>query len=502
MNNLEKMKRLNEIAEEVYAYSRSIEKLNFDLQCSCPADGMGQAGNDMAILGRHVFALLHSDETVRLICELNEDHEGLTALQQKFVEYMYDDYKKTKNFTPEFAYEKDCAVNEAYSKWLSAKKAGDFSMFSDSLARVADFTRKSVELRDDKPTSCYDACLNDFERGTDIKGMDSFFSEIKKEIIPLIQRIQKEGKPIRDDFLSRNCPISTQEEMSRWLLAQEGIKDSAFVLATTEHPFTTNFGPHDVRVATHYYEDNFVSNVFSIMHEGGHALFMQFEPEEFAENHVNNRMTNGMHECVSRFYENIIGRSEAFIHFAYPAIMECSKGVFADVSERELYEAVNIAKPSLIRTEADELTYSLHIVVRYEIEKALINGEITVDMIPELWNRKYKEYLGVDVPNDTEGCLQDVHWTSDFGYFPSYALGNAYGAQILRTMEKEFDVFKAVGEGKLSRVTEWFKEHVFSKASILTPDEWLKDITGETLNVRFYIDYLKEKYLKLYGLDA
>ena len=211
-------------------------------------------------------------------------------------------------------------------------------------------------------------------------------------------------------------------------------------------------------------------------------------------------MSCAMHECISRFYENLIGRSEAFLHFIWPKILEATGDTFADVSEQEAYEAVNIATPGLNRCEADELTYSLHVLIRYEIEKDFINGAIQVEDIPALWNAKYKEYLGVDVPNDTEGCLQDVHWTMSYGYFPSYALGSAYGAQILNTMKKDFDVYAAVREGDLLKILDWLKEHVFSIASITDPDEWIRAITGESLNTDYFLDYLEEKFTKLYEL--
>ena len=319
--------------------------------------------------------------------------------------------------------------------------------------------------------------------------------------MPLLRRVVEEGKPIREDFMSRPVPIPQQEAMSRYLLELEGLRKSALVLMTTEHPFTTNFGREDVRVTTHYHEDSFISNVFTTLHEGGHALFMQNEPEEFQQNHCDNNMSNAMHETISRFYENLIGRSEAFISLVAPKIRELSGGTFDDISDRELYEAVNVARPSLIRTEADELSYCLHIMVRYEIEKAFMNGEITVDEIPALWNAKYKEYLGVDVPDDARGCLQDVHWSGfAFGYFPSYALGNAYGVQILRTMEKDFDVQAAIRAGELTKIRDWLKERVFSIASVSTPDEWIRAVTGESLNVNYYLDYLEDQFTRLYEL--
>ena len=500
MTNQEKWKRLSTILDEAEAYGRAIGKLNFDMECCAPEEGMEQAGDDMALLGKHIHALTHSPEYAALVGELHADGEGLSFAQRKTVEHLWERYEKEKNLTEEFDHAWSVAANRAYGKWLTAKKASDFSLFRDSLAEVVDFTRKAIDLRDEKPATYYNACLDDTEKGGSEAQMDAFFGALKERIVPLMRRIQAEGKPIREDFLTRPCLIPEQEHFSHYLLEAEGLRKSALVLMTTEHPFTTEFGPHDVRVTTHYFEDNFISNIFSTLHEGGHALFMQNEPEEFWREHTAGSMTNAMHECISRFYENIIGRSEAFIHFVYPKLQEISGDTFSDVSERELYEAVNIARPSLIRTEADELTYSLHILIRYELEKQFINGEITVDEIPALWNAKYKEYLGLDVPDDAQGCLQDVHWTQSYGYFPSYALGSAYGAQILAAMEKDFDVFAAVREGKLTAVRDWLKEHVFSIASVSTPDEWIRAITGEPLDPDYFLTYLERKYSALYEL--
>ena len=371
---------------------------------------------------KQLFRLTHSKTYARLVTELAAGHEGLSPVQQKVVEHKNDAWQKGKNISAKLDYEMTLAYSRAYAKWLEAKKANDYSIFRDAFADLIGYTRKAIDLRDEKKATYYDACLDDYEKGGSIAQLDAFFGALKERIVPLLARIEKDGKPIRTDFMSRPCPIPQQEAFSKYLLELEGLRGSALVLMTTEHPFTTNFGPHDVRVTTHYYEENFVSNIFTTLHEGGHALFMQNEPEEFWREHTAGSMSNAMHECISRFYENIIGRSEAFIHFVYPKLQEISGDTFSDVSERELYEAVNIARPSLIRTEADELTYSLHILIRYELEKFMLNGEITVDEIPALWNAKYKEYLGLDVPDDAQGCLQDVHWTQSYGYFPSYAL--------------------------------------------------------------------------------
>ena len=500
MTNEEKIKLLFKKLDDIEAYERVIGKVNFDMECCAPDEGLEQAGEDMAIVGKRVFEMTHDDEYVKLLTELHEDQDGLSSLQKTAVDHLYDEYSKEKNISPDLAFEFDLAQNKAYGDWLKAKQAKDFGLFRDSLEKLIDLSKKTVLLRDSARETVYDTLLDDFEKGGSIAQLDAFFASLKERIIPLMRRIVNEGKPIREDFMNRPVPIPLQDEFSRYLLDIEGLRKSATVLMTTEHPFTDHYGPNDVRVTTHYYEDNFISNIFSTMHEGGHALFMQNEPAAHFENHTADRMSCAMHECISRFYENIIGRSEEFLGFILPQLRELTGETFADVSDREFFEAVNVSRPSLNRMNSDELTYCIHIMIRYELEKAFVNGSITVDEIPSLWNAKYKEYLGVEVPNDEEGCLQDVHWTGMFGYFPSYALGNAYGAQILRTMEKDFDVFGAVKNGELTKIRDWLIEHVFSIASLKTPDEWINAITGESLNVDYYLDYLEAKFTKLYEL--
>ena len=501
MTNQEKLNALFAHLEEVEAYARAIGKMSFDMECCAPPEGMEKAGEDMAILGKRVYAMTHDPEYVALLCALHEDGEGLTSVQRKAVEHLYERYAREKNISPELSFEMDMAASHSYSDWITAKQSADFSKFRDSLTNLIRYQRMQIDLRDEHPEGYYNTCLDDNEKSGREAQLDAFFSALRSRIVPLVRRIQAEGKPIREEFMSRAVPIPTQEAFSRWLLGVEGLRESALVLMTTEHPFTTNFGPKDVRVTTHYYENNFISNIFSTLHEGGHALFMQNEPEEIYVNHCSDNMSNAMHETISRFFENIVGRSEGFVSFLYPKLRELTGETFADVTPRELYEAVNVARPSLIRIEADELTYCLHILVRYELEKAFINGDITVDEIPALWNAKYKEVLGLDVPNDGVGCLQDVHWAGyGFGYFPSYALGNAYGAQILRAMEKDFDVDAALRAGDLKKIGGWLRERVFSIASIMTPDEWICAITGEALNVNYYLDYLEEKFTALYEL--
>jgi len=495
--------RLFALLDEQECYNRVIEKLNFDLLCSTPEDGMDQAANDMAVLGQRLYDLKHNETFLTLARDFYAKQCVLPPLEQKLAEHLHDKDEKAKNLTRELAFRTDKAISHAYGQWLKAKKAKDFSLYADDFAELIACKQAEIDLRDEKKNRYYDTCLDDMEKGGNQEQMDAFFEALKAGILPLLQKIQQKEKasPIREDFLSRPCPIPIQDRFSRYLLNLEGLRPGALVFTTTEHPFTTQFGKQDVRVATHFFEDNFISNLYSTLHEGGHALFMQNEPDEFYTGHLYDSMTNAMHECISRFYENLIGRSRAFVHYIFPKLQEFCGDLYADVSEEEFYRAVNIARPNLIRVEADELTFPLHILVRYELEKAFVNGEISVHEIPKLWNEKYKAYLGLTVPSDDLGCLQDVHWTdTGYGYFPSYALGSAYGVQILRRMEQDFDVFVAVAEGNFGMILDWMKEHVFSIASITDPDEWIRAITGEPLNPDYFLSYLEEKYTELYDL--
>ena len=500
MTNAQRWQRLSDRLDEIAAYERSLGKLEFDMECCAPPKGLAQAGEDMSQLGRQLHRLTHARAYRSLLEALHEDDSGLNEAQRRVIRQLWRADERSRNVPAKLALASDRVTNRAYGDWLAAKQAGDFRLFRDSFAAQVENTRTLIALRERQYPSPYDACLDDNEPGSGIREMDAFFDALRARIVPLLRRIRDAGQPIRDDFLSRPVPAEAQERLSRWLLAQEGLREDALVLSTTEHPFTTGFGPCDVRVTTHYYEDRCLSSLYSTLHEGGHALLMQNEPAANVALHCENFATNGQHECISRFYENLIGRSRGFVHLLLPQLRALTGETFTDVSEEELYRAINIVKPGCIRMDADELSYCLHILIRYELEKAFVNGEIGVDEVPALWREKYRRYLGVEVPDDSSGCLQDVHWTSSYGYFPSYALGNAYGVQILRRMQQDFDVDAAVREGRLDLVRDWLCSRVFSIVSLQDPDAWIRSITGESLNVRYYLDYLEQKYTALYGL--
>ena len=391
------------------------------------------------------------------------------------------------------------ALSEADAVWHEAKLKSDFAMFAPYLERVIAYSRRVAELRDgSRPV--YDVLLDSYEEGLTTEALEPFFALLRQELTPLIREVGRRPAP-RTDFLHAGYPVAGQRIFSDRLMALMGLGRDRCAIAETEHPFTTNFNIDDVRISTHYHEDDVSSSMFSVIHEGGHALYELGVDPALDGTCLAGGASMALHESQSRFYENIIGRSRAFCGVLMPILRELFPAQTKGVTEEKLYGAVNMAQPSLIRTEADELTYAMHIMIRYELEKRMIAGELPVKDIPGEWNRLYREYLGIEVPDDRRGCLQDSHWSTGLlGYFPTYALGSAYGAQMLAHMREEFDPFAAVADGRLDRVTEWLRTHIHQYGRTLTPREVLRNACGADFDPRYYVRYLTDKYTDLYHL--
>ena len=496
---LQHVKQTLALAEK---YDHAVNVLSYDQETICPIDAMEEQGEVWAFLNNQTYKLIKDPAFIEAAEYLYEHRSELEELDRVMAEQLHRNYLQSKNVTPELQHEFMLTFNRAFVNWSKAREAGDYSLFAPSLKEVADTNRRMIELRgaDAAGKTAYDSLLDDYERGMTSDVLDEAFGACKERLIPLLEKITKSSKKIRTDFLTRRVEDEQQAKLVKWLLTQMGFNFNRGAFTTSEHPFTAGMGRFDTRITTHYYPTKFMSSMYSTIHEGGHALFDQNQPQENHDHFIIGGKTLGMHESVSRFYENRIGRSEAFVHFVYPKVCEVFPQVMADVSEREFYEAVNAVSPSLIRTEADEFTYTFHIIIRYEIEKALFAGEITVEEIPALWNKKYQEYLGVCPASDREGALQDVHWTSGFGYFPTYAIGNFYNAMYYNRLKEEVDVNAAIREGNFAPLNNWMIGHVFDRADRLSPKEWIKDITGREFTPVDFLDYLEAKYSELYEL--
>lgn len=502
MSYEEDLKKMYEHLEKLKKLAYVYHVLNFDLETKCPVKNMNCASDSLNVISSQIFDLTHEKEYIDLVVSLHEKRDEAKDVYEKtLIDNLYKSYIREKNVSKELDDLASKVYSNSYIDWLNAKKNKDYSLFEPSLEKVKEIQQKLIDTREDKKDNYYDTAFSDYERGLTSKDLDKLFGELRDGIVNLLNRIKKSKHKIRTDFMSREVPIEKQEQFSNYILETMGFDFSRGCIATTEHPFTDTLSKDDTRVTTHYYLNQFVSNIFTIAHEGGHALFGQNQDDEDFNHYIDDSMTLGMHESVSRFYENILGRSKAFIHLIYPKFKEIFGDIFFDVSEEELYEAVNEVKPSLIRTEADELTYSLHIIIRYEIEKDIINNKVDLKDIKALWNKKYEEYLGVTPTNDSEGILQDVHWSSGFGYFPTYALGNIYNAMYYNSMKEKLDVDKLIRENKMDVILKYMTENVFKDANKLDSKTWIKKITNKDIDSSYFLKYLEDKYVELYRLE-
>lgn len=493
--------KLQNLVDRLAAYSAAYVALDWDTSTGTAPEEAGEyTGKVMGILAGEMFALSTCEETVNLLKECMESPSD-DEIESAIVKRLWEDYEQSHSIPQKEYQEYHELISMGMRVWEKAKEADDFSIFAPVLKQLIDSTKKIKGYQPRKEGySLYDMMLDGYEKGFTTAELDRFFDGLKKELLPLIKAISEKQDAVRTDFLSRPCDVEKQREFSLMLAEYLGLNMNRGVVAESAHPFTTSLHNHDVRITSHYYEDAVISAIFSTVHETGHAIFEQNNSDDITMTPLSGGSC-AVHESQSRMFENMIGRSRAFWVPLYPKFQETFGGQFDDVTLDEFVSAVNASTPSLVRTEADELTYCFHIMIRYELEKLMFDGEVSVDELPGLWNQKYKEYLGVEPKSDAEGILQDVHWSGAmFGYFPSYALGNAIAAQLYHTMEKTVDIDGSLEKGDLSPIRSFLREHIHQYGTMRETKRLLFDATGEEFNPDYYVQYLKEKYSKLYDL--
>ncbi|MBR2809337.1 MAG: carboxypeptidase M32 [Erysipelotrichaceae bacterium] len=388
-----------------------------------------------------------------------------------------------------------------YDKWLEAKGKGDYAIFEDAFKDLIRQSIINVKARAKKGQDIYDVLLDDYEPGMTMAKSDEFFDLIKKEILPLIKKIAAKKDQIDDSFLYKRYPIKKQKRYTEILRKALRFDESWGYISESEHPFTDGFSANDTRITTNYSEYSLSDSMYSIIHETGHAYFEHQVDPRYDGTILKRAISSGMHESQSRLLENYIGRRKSFIAPLYKRLQSLFKDNLGDISLEDFTRAINVSRPSLIRTEADELTYPIHILIRYEIEKQLISKQIKPEKLNKVWNDKYKEYLEVTPKNDAQGILQDIHWSgASFGYFPTYALGSAIAAQIMYHMEKELPVDELLESKKIKTIMDWLKKHVHHYGASLSVNELLKKEFNEEFDPKYYVDYLKKKYSELYDL--
>ncbi len=485
--------------EKHMALQTALALFDWDNATLAPKEAGEQTAKVIGILAEEDFLCLTNPEVKKILekFEAKEGEEKEQAIIRKI--------KKSLRKTEAIPKEEKRAYAELQSKsqkaWQKAKKENDFSIFAPYLKEIIAYNKKFASYGSTKEQTGYDVLLDDYEETFPVEVLDIFFDKLKKELIPLLQKIQKQPQ-IEDSFLHQKYEIEKQKEFNRFLAEYIGFNFNRGVMAESEHPFTTSWHNHDVRITTHYYEENLASAIFSTIHESGHAIYEQGIEDQYTQTILGEGASCGIHESQSRFMENMIGRSRAFWVPIYGKLVELFPKQLKEVSLDQFVAAINRVQADEIRTEADELTYCLHIMVRYELEKLMINGEVEVEELPRLWNEKYQEYLGITPENDTVGILQDVHWSmGSMGYFPSYALGNAFAAQIYAKMQKEINVEEELSKGNIKAIREFLHQHVHQYGAFKEAREILKETTKEEFNPDYFIIYLKEKYKKLYGIS-
>lgn len=449
-------------------------------------------------LSRMSYELITAPDFIEALETLNKDLDSLSAIDRRKVSELYRSYDRTRKIPKQEVIDFDIHCTESAAVWHKAKEESNFALFEPYLEKTF-ATLKRFAAYTDPGKDPYEVQLDKYERGLTREKCEKFFAALREKLVPLIAKVNA-AKQIDDTPLRKIYPIEKQREFTEFLVNIMDIDRSHLTIGETEHPFTTSFTGKDVRITTHYYEDAVASSLYSVVHETGHALYdMNSNPSLF-RTVLEGGVSMAIHESQSRFYENIIGRSRPFTDLIFPYLKKEFPAQLEGVDADNFYRMINRAEPSLIRTEADELTYALHIMVRYELEKKIFDGEITVHDLPKEWNRLYKEYLGIDVPDDKHGVLQDSHWSdAGVGYFPSYALGSAYGAQYLAEMKKDIDVDAEIRSGKLTKINEWLKEKIWKHGCMFDPTDLFASVCGE-FDPTYFTDYLEKKFTEIYSL--
>lgn len=479
-------------------YAKSI--LSWDAETGAPRSGAVARAESIGYLSSLYHDIITNEELNKNLYILEKNSDVLSDKHNKMVKSFIKEYKKLNTIPKDEMVAYNKLISHAKHSWEEAREKSDFSIFSKDLKKIITTLRKFAKYRDEN-NHPYNVFLDDYEEGMTIDKLEVFFEELKERIVPLLKKIIDSGVKIGNSFLTESYDVETQKQFGEVLLKDLGFDLDKGILSESTHPFTNGIDVDDVRLTSRYDENNFFTGILSVAHEGGHALYEQNIDRDLIGSTLDNGTSLGIHESQSRIYENNFCKSLAFTKFLLPKLKEIYPKQLDGVGVEEFYRAINSVQPSFIRVDADELTYPLHIMVRYEIEKALIEGEIEVDNLPEIWNKKMEEYLGIVPENDSIGVLQDVHWSFGlFGYFPTYALGSAYAAQIFNSLTKDMDINTALENGDMVKPLKWLTEKVHKFGSLLTPDEISLNATGELLNADYFCDYLEDKFLKIYNL--
>lgn len=498
----QKLEALQQYLEKMNRFNHVTTLLYWDMRTGAPKEGFDAHADAVAYFSTEAFQMSVSQELGDLLDALAtpEEYEALDDKWKFVVKKMKYEFDRDKRIPKELYERYVRAQAESERAWEEAKNASDYAMFAPHLQKMIELT-KEITACTDPDKEVYDALLNQYEEGMDSATIDRIFGELKIELVPLVQQILAAKQP-DDSKFQGSFDVDAQVKVQKMLLDYIGFSWDRGTVGTTEHPFTLNFSSRDVRVTNHYYENAPISAIYSAIHEGGHAIFEQNVNPEYDKTVAGSCRFMGLHESQSRFYENVLGRNKNFWIPIYDKLCELLPQ-FKEITIDEFYREVNHVRNSFIRTEADELTYAFHIIIRYEIEKAIFREGVGVEELPALWNQKMQGYLQITPANDAEGILQDTHWSGGmFGYFPTYLLGSIYDGMYVDQIEKELGSIDTIlAEDRILEITKWLNEKIHRFGSTRTPKDTLLAVCGKEVTAEPIVRYFKEKYSEVYHLD-
>jgi len=475
--------------------------LHWDMETYMPSKGIRFRSQQLATLQALGHELFSADSTGILLRELS-NNEQLDEIQKVNILLSLEDYEKATKLPNDFVKESSVIRTEAFQAWLKAREANDYSIFRPALAKMIENKKEEADLLGAKG-HIYNALLDQYEKGATVEILDPLFLNVRERLVAFVKELNENGKRSSIIFLNHIFPKDQQWNLGLELLKQMGYDFEAGRQDISAHPFTTNFSPEDVRVTTRIDENVLMSMIGSCIHEGGHALYEQGLPVDQYGLPLGSATSLGIHESQSRLWENNLGLSLSYWKANFSHLQSIFPSQLSGVTPQSFYKGINQVQPNFIRIEADELHYHLHVLIRYELEKGLLEGSISTDNLNEIWNQKYKEYLGIEVPDDNRGILQDIHWSQGLvGYFPTYSLGSFYAAQFFAQAMKEIpNLAIEIEKGHMKPLLNWLREKIHRHGRRYTSEELCTQICGEGLDFKHFMAYAERKYREIYGLE-
>ncbi len=496
----QKMNRFLELMAEYSDLRNAAALLDWDQQVNMASGGVKARGNQLATISKIAHLKFTAPEVGQLLEELQAQASSLSEDEAAMLRVAKRDYDKATRVPAEFVAEMAQATTAAHETWVEARKKSEYSLFRPQLEKIVELTRRYISFFPPAEHP-YDVLLDNFEPGMKTADVKEIFNTLRPKQVELIQKITS-AKQVNDKFLHKKFPEKKQWDFGVAVITKFGYDWNRGRQDKSAHPFTTSFGHDDVRITTRFMENYLGSGLFSTMHECGHALYDQGYDPSYERTPLEGGTSLAVHESQSRMWENLVGRSLPFWEHFYPSLKKVFPSQLEGVSVRNFYKGINRVEPSLIRVEADEATYNMHIMLRLEMEIAMVEGAATVKDLPGLWNAKMKDYLGLTPPNDALGVLQDIHWSmGSIGYFSTYALGNLVSVQLWEKIRKDIpDLEDQIRTGEFAGLLGWLRKNVHKHGRKYDPQDLVKKVTGSKITPEPYIRYLTTKYSDIYGL--